>query len=57
MNGTMTIILVSQRTNTIMNADRILVLDDGEMAGYASHAELLETCDIYRDIYESQYGK
>ncbi len=57
MNGTMTIILISQRTNTIMNADRILVLDDGKMAGYASHAELLETCDIYRDIYESQYGK
>ena len=37
-----------------MNADSILVLDDGRQAGLGKHAELLESCDIYKEIYESQ---
>ena len=38
-----------------MNADRILVLDDGKLAGSGTHRELLETCDVYREIYDSQF--
>ena len=37
-----------------MNADRIVVLDDGRVAGIGTHAELLQTCDVYREIAESQ---
>ncbi len=50
----LTLIIVSQRVGSLMNADKILVLDDGRQAGLGTHAELLETCDIYREIYESQ---
>ena len=55
--GDMTVIIVSQRTASIQNADKILVLDDGEMAGQGTHSELLETCSVYREIYESQFRK
>ena len=55
--GDMTVIIVSQRTASIQNADLILVLDDGEMAGQGTHSELLETCSVYREIYESQFRK
>lgn len=51
----MTVFIVSQRTSSIMNADVILVLDDGKMAGLGTHEELLKSCEIYREIYESQY--
>lgn len=47
-------IIVSQRAATIMGADIILVLDDGVLAGAGRHSELLKTCPVYRDIYESQ---
>ncbi len=50
----LTLIIVSQRVGSLMNADKILVLDDGRQVGLGTHAELLETCDIYREIYESQ---
>ncbi len=50
----MTVIMVSQRAGTIRHADRILVLDDGEMAGLGTHAELFENCPVYRDICLSQ---
>ena len=53
----MTVFLVSQRTSSIRHADHILVLDDGKAAGWGTHEELLESCQIYREIYESQYGK
>lgn len=49
-----TLIIVSQRVGSLMNADSILVLDDGRQAGLGKHAELLESCDIYKEIYESQ---
>ena len=55
--GDMTVIIVSQRTASIQNADQILVLDDGELAGKGSHEELLKTCPVYREIYESQFRK
>ena len=50
----MTVVMVSQRASTIRHADRILVLDDGEMAGLGTHEELLETCPVYREICLSQ---
>ena len=48
--------IVSQRTASIRHADRILVMDDGKLVGSGTHEELLESCPVYREIYESQYG-
>lgn len=55
--GDMTVIIVSQRTASIQHADHILVLEDGCLAGQGTHGQLLETCPIYREIYESQFRK
>ena len=52
-----TVFIVSQRAGTIAHADQILVLDDGQMAGIGTHEELLASCQIYREIYESQFEK
>jgi len=52
----MTCILITQRVNTAMTCDKILVLDGGNQAGFGTHDELMETCDVYRDIYMSQIG-
>ena len=49
-----TTFIVSQRIGTVMNADRIVVLDDGRVAGIGTHAELLQTCEVYREIAASQ---
>lgn len=49
-----TVILVSQRANTVRNADLIIVMDNGNVVGMGKHKELLENCDVYREIYESQ---
>lgn len=57
MSGDMTVFIVSQRTSSIRHADQIVVLDDGRMAGLGTHDELLENCEVYREIYESQYRK
>ena len=51
----MTVFIVSQRTSSIMHADLILVLDDGEVVGMGTHEELLTSSDIYREIYSSQF--
>jgi ABC-type multidrug transport system fused ATPase/permease subunit len=48
---------VSQRTSSIQFADQIVVLDDGKVAGIGSHEELLSSCEVYREIYESQFKK
>lgn len=53
----MTLFIVSQRAASVRNADRIVVLDDGEVVGLGSHEELIDTCGVYQEIYESQYGK
>lgn len=50
-----TTVIVSQRTASIMDADMILVLDDGKVVGIGRHEELLASCAVYREIYESQY--
>lgn len=52
-----TVFIVSQRTSSIKHADRIIVLDDGKAVGVGTHEELLESCEIYREIHESQYKK
>jgi ABC-type multidrug transport system fused ATPase/permease subunit len=57
MQGDKTIFIVSQRTSSIQFADQIIVMDDGRMAGVGTHEQLLEECDIYREIYESQFKK
>ena len=51
-----TVFIVSQRTSSIMQADKIIVLDDGDMVGLGRHEELLESCEVYREIYNSQYS-
>lgn len=50
----MTVFIVSQRANSIRYADKIIVLDDGKQAGMGTHKELLESCDVYREICYSQ---
>lgn len=49
-----TVIIVAQRVGTVMNADRIIVLDEGKIAGMGRHKELLNTCEVYREIVSSQ---
>ena len=50
----MTVFMVSQRTTTIQNADLIIVLEDGEVTGIGTHKELQETCEVYKEICQSQ---
>lgn len=57
MEGNRAVFIVSQRTSSIQHADKIIVLEDGEIAGIGTHSGLLETCGVYREIYESQYKK
>ena len=52
-----TVFIVSQRASSIMHADLIIVLEDGEAVGMGKHEELLETCEVYREIYDSQFSK
>lgn len=57
MTPSPTVFLVSQRASSIRYADQIIVLDDGEAAGIGTHEELLRRCQVYREIYESQFKK
>lgn len=57
MSGTMTTFIVSQRAASVMHADKIIVLEDGEVAGIGTHDTLLENCEIYQEIYYSQFKK
>ncbi|MEC0242078.1 ABC transporter ATP-binding protein [Paenibacillus dokdonensis] len=52
-----TVLLVAQRASTVMDADRIIVLDEGRIAGIGKHRELMETCDVYREIVSSQLSE
>ena len=53
----MTLFIVSQRAASVRNADKIVVLDDGVIVGMGTHDTLIDSCEVYREIYESQYGK
>lgn len=52
-----TVFIVSQRASSVMFADQIIVLDDGECVGCGTHADLLNNCEVYKEIYESQFQK
>jgi ATP-binding cassette, subfamily B, multidrug efflux pump len=52
-----TCILIAQRITSVMDADRIIVLDEGEIVGFGSHEELIRDCLVYQEIYQSQIGK
>ncbi len=51
-----TTIVIAQRVSSILHADHILVLDEGREIGYGTHEQLMESCQIYREISESQMG-
>lgn len=53
----LTCLLIAQRITSIMDADKIVVLDHGEVVGVGTHSELLAECRIYQEIYQSQMGK
>lgn len=57
MKDSPTVFLVSQRAASILHADQILVLDDGEAVGLGTHEELLQRCEVYQEIYYSQFSK
>ena len=52
-----TVFIVSQRASSIQHADLIIVLDDGIAVGMGTHAQLIENCEVYKEIYQSQFGK
>jgi ATP-binding cassette subfamily B protein len=52
-----TVIIVAQRVGTVMDADRIIVLDEGTVVGMGTHKELIDTCDVYREIVSSQLSE
>ena len=52
-----TVIIVAQRVSTVMDANRIIVLNDGKIAGIGKHSELMNTCDIYKEIVYSQLSR
>jgi ATP-binding cassette subfamily B multidrug efflux pump len=53
----LTCILIAQRISSVMDADNIIVMDKGQIAGMGKHDELLESCEVYREIFQSQMGK
>ena len=55
--GDMTVFIVSQRASSLMHADQIIVLDDGDVVGLGTHEELLKSCETYREIYDTQIEK
>ena len=57
MSPNITVFVVSQRTSSIRHADQIIVLDDGQVVGIGTHDELLADCEVYQEIYYSQYPK
>ena len=57
MEGDTVVFIVSQRASSIQYADQIIVLDDGEAVGIGTHEELLESCEVYQEIYYSQFEK
>ena len=54
--GSLTILLISQRVSTVMQTNRILCLEDGAVKGFGTHAQLMQNCELYKTIYQSQIG-
>src|SRR5581483_10837140 len=54
---TSTVLIGAQRVSTVMHADRIIVVDDGEIVGIGAHDELMKSCEPYREIVDSQLGQ
>ena len=52
-----TTILIAQRVSSVMNLDYILVIEEGKVIGLGNHEYLLQTCDVYKEIYDSQMGE
>mgnify|MGYP000296032709 FL=1 len=50
----MTTILIAQKVSSVINADKIIVLDHGNIVGEGTHDELMSNCEVYKDIYKSQ---
>ncbi len=57
MSGNTTVFIVSQRASSVLHADKIIVLDDGIAVGIGTHDELIESCDVYKEIYYSQFER
>ncbi len=57
MPGETTVFIVSQRASSLMHADLIIVLDDGDVAGMGTHEEMLQSCEVYQEIYYSQFER
>ena len=55
--GDSTIIIVAQRINTVLDADQIVVMDEGRMAGIGTHEELMQSCEVYKEIALSQLSE
>ena len=53
----MSLIIISQRTSSLLNCDKIIVLDHGNMVDIGTHEELLQRCEIYQEIHYSQFEK
>ena len=49
--------IIAQRVASVEHADKIIVLDEGKAVGIGTHEDLLQSCEVYREIYRSQYGK
>ena len=54
--GNPSVFIVSQRAASVMHADKIIVLDEGRIAGIGTNDELLKSCDVYKEIYDSQFS-
>ena len=52
-----TLLIIAHRLSTIINSDRIIVFEDGKVAGFGKHEELLETCETYNKLFREQYSK
>ena len=57
MENPPTTFIVSQRTSAVLTCDKIIVLDNGEVVGIGTHEELLDKCELYKEIYDSQFRK